>query len=65
MQDFKLEDHGSIWLVRPLSDAATAWLVENTNGTWWGGALAVEPRFVSDLVDGMASDGFAPEPQTS
>jgi hypothetical protein len=56
--DVQVENHGSIVLVRPLSDEAASWLHENTDGTWWGGALAGEPRYVDDLLEGMLGDGF-------
>lgn len=51
-----VENHGSICLVRPCTDAAREWLVEHTDGQWWGGALAVEPRYLDDLLDGLHGD---------
>lgn len=56
--DFKIEDHGSLWLVRPLNDEAHDWLDEVTDGTWFGGALAVEPRYVQTLADGIEQHGY-------
>lgn len=55
---FRLEQHGSITLVRPLTDEATQWLVEHTDGSWFGNALAVEPRYIPNLVEGMIEFGF-------
>jgi hypothetical protein len=57
--DFRLENHGSVWLVRPLNGEAQEWLEEHTDGMWFGNALAVEPRYVDGLVFGLESDGFA------
>ena len=57
--DARVEGHGSVVLVRPLTDDARAWLKEHTDGTWFGGALAVEPRYVCNLVVGMRDAGFA------
>ena len=60
-RDARIEDHGSIFLVRPLTDCALGWLREHTDGTWFGNALAVEHRFVADVVAGMRGAGFAVE----
>ena len=51
-----VENHGSICLVRPATDAAREWLAEHTDGQWFGDALAVEPRYVVDLLDGLSRD---------
>lgn len=45
---------GSIVLVRPLDKAARAWLEAHTDGQWFGGALACEPRYVEALLAGFA-----------
>lgn len=58
MPDFTVENHGTIWLVRPSNDDARTWLNEHTDGTWFGGALAVEPRYVEALVEGITEHGF-------
>ena len=60
-----LEHHGTITLVRPMTPEAKTWLKENTGpeSTWWGGALAVEPRYVANLVEGLMTDlGAWPNP---
>jgi hypothetical protein len=59
--DVRVEGHGSVCLVRPATDGAAAWLRENTDGTWFGGALAVEPRYVLNLVAAMREHGFTVE----
>ena len=56
---FNVEDHGTLVLVRPLTADVEAWLVENTDGQWFGNALVVEPRYVEALVEGMYAEGFA------
>jgi hypothetical protein len=58
---FNIEDHGSLVLVRPLTDDVEEWLHENTadDAQWFGGALVVEPRYLEPLVEGMFSEGFA------
>jgi len=45
-----IENHGSVVLLRPLTRLARRWLEEQTDGTWWGGALVVEPRYVPGLL---------------
>jgi len=51
--------HGSIVLVRPLTDAAKTWIDENVqdDAQWYGGCLVVEPRCFDQLLHGMAVDG--------
>lgn len=55
---FTLENHGSLVLVRPLDTDAREWLAANTGGRWFGGALAVEPRFVENLLVLLDEAGF-------
>ena len=56
---FDVENHGSIVLVRPHTDDVREWLEEHTDGTWFGGALVVEPRYVEELVHGLVEEGYA------
>ena len=58
--DFSVENHGSIFLVHPLTDAAREWISENVapDSQFWGRALAVEHRFIGDLVRGARADGL-------
>lgn len=58
--DVSLENHGSIVLLRPLTDAAKLWISEKVSGDalWFGGAVAVEPRFVGPIVEGLENDGL-------
>jgi hypothetical protein len=58
-QDFQIEYHGSIVLVRPLQQEARMHLQEHTPGAqWFGGALVVEPRYVVELVERLMGEGF-------
>lgn len=52
----RIEYHGSVVLVRPLLDDVREWLEEHTEGQWLGGALAVEPRYLDDLLTGLHND---------
>jgi hypothetical protein len=58
--DATFEDHGSIWLIDPITPAAKTWLDDNITGhmDWFAGSLAVEPRFVWELIEGMQADGL-------
>jgi len=58
--DATLVDHGSIVLLTPLSQEArdwiTAYLPENTMRL--GNAIAIERRYVPDIVEGLIADGI-------
>lgn len=61
--DFQVENHGSLYLIRCISDEALEWAKKNTNGNgsevqWFGNAFAVEPCYVVDIVNGMINDGL-------
>jgi hypothetical protein len=60
-RDVDLALHGSIDLLTPLTPEAQAWVKENIpdDAQWFGGALAVEPRYAPDIVQGMIDDGLA------
>jgi hypothetical protein len=60
--DFTLENHGSVFLLRPHSDGAHAWVEENIgqdNGfqPMWP-TVVVEPRYISPIVEDIAADGL-------
>lgn len=61
MSDFSISDQGSIFLIRPLNEAARQWLNENVVAEAWQwaqGALCVETRFARDLVREIVEAGF-------
>ncbi len=60
MADVKIENHGSLVLIRPLTEAASDWLDENISedAQHFGGAVVVEPRYVEAIVEGMQNDGL-------
>lgn len=53
--DLRRESHGSIVLLRPRTSAGRAFvrevLAENPEAQAFGGALAVEPRYVANLIE--------------
>lgn len=48
--DLVVENHGSIYLLRPKTQAAREWLHEHApeDAQWFGLALVVEHRYVND-----------------
>jgi hypothetical protein len=57
-----IENHGSVILVRPLDSAAHEWLTEMcVDAQWFGNAMACEPRYLDQLLDGMLSFGIEVE----
>jgi hypothetical protein len=61
--DVTVENHGSIFLFRPMNDAARQHLEENVSdgAQWFGGALAVEPRYAGALAQALIEDGMEVE----
>jgi hypothetical protein len=60
MADVRVTYHGSITLVEPVTDAAREWIDDKVcdEQTWFGGKLAVEARYVENLLWGMSEDGL-------
>ena len=63
--DFTVENHGSIFLLQPLTAAAWQWIEDNINinaeTQFWDSAIVVEHRFIHDIVCGIQSDSLAVE----
>jgi hypothetical protein len=62
-QDFIVENHGSIILLRPITDAAREWVQEHIgedNGyqPYWPTVL-VEPRYLGPIIDGIVEHGLS------
>ena len=61
--DFVVENHGSIFLLKPLTVLATSWVEEHIgedNGFQpYFPIIVIEHRFIADIVDGILSDGLA------
>ena len=59
--DVRVEGHGSVALVRPMTVIAKEWIDGNVtleSWQWFGGAVAVDPRYLDDLLMGMMGDGL-------
>ena len=58
--DFRIENHGSIFLFDPQNTSAENHLLEHVSeeAQWFGGALVVEPRYVGNLASALQAEGF-------
>jgi hypothetical protein len=58
--DATVENHGSIYLVRPHTTDAEQWIEDNVldDAQWFGSALIVEHRYIEALVAGMRPMGW-------
>lgn len=59
--DFLVTGGGTIYLLHPLTDAAREWVAEHLpeDAQRLGNAIAIEHRFVGNIVDGARNDGLA------
>jgi hypothetical protein len=60
MADFELSNHGTIYTFTPLTPAARDWVAEflPEDAQRWSGGVAIEHRFISDVVIGARRDGL-------
>ena len=60
--DFAVENHGSIFLLKPLAPSATSWIEEHIgqdNGYQpHFPTVVAEPRYITDIVAGSQNDGL-------
>lgn len=59
--DIIFENHGSLFLLRPVSSAGQTWLDENVGDEstlTFGSATVCEPRYVEDILLGATADGL-------
>lgn len=56
----RVENYGSICLVRPETEAEEKWLEDTApeDAQWLGNALAVEPRYVAGVLEAAEADGI-------
>jgi hypothetical protein len=54
--------YGSIYLLKPNTEAAREWVALNIinpeDAQRWGEAVAVEHRYIGDIVEGIRRDGL-------
>lgn len=58
MCDLEVTGGGSVFLLHPRSDAGRAWIAEHIpeDAMMLGNAVAVEHRYIADIVAGAMSD---------
>jgi len=58
--DFIVSDHFTIFLLTPLTESATDWVSEHLppDALRFGDSIAVEHRFIGDIIDGVQQDGL-------
>jgi len=59
--DFLCENHGSVFLLRPLTQPAQSWIEENlpSDAQWFGNGVVVEHRYIWAILEGIQNDGLA------
>lgn len=58
--DFRVENHGSIFLLQPLTEIAEFWVREFLpDVTYFGPAIAVEHRYIREILDAIETEGLA------
>ena len=63
--DVYVENHGSLFMVTPLSDSSRQWVQENVateSWQWLGSSFSVEHRYMQNLVSGMQEAGLCVGP---
>jgi hypothetical protein len=60
--DFVVKNHGTIFLLKPLTSSATSWIEEHIgkdNGCQpYFPTVVVEHRYIADIVAGIQNDGL-------
>jgi hypothetical protein len=58
--DFEVQDHGSIFLLRPITDVAHDWIEQHLpdHALRWCDAIVVEHRYIGPIVGGAIGDGL-------
>ena len=58
--DFSLADHGSVVLLRPMTETACDWLVDNVvcDPPRIGEVLRIQPRYASAILHAILREGF-------
>lgn len=59
--DFTITGHGTVYLLRPESEAGEEWASEHLpeDAPAFSGAFAVEHRYIEDIAEGIQADGLA------
>lgn len=58
MADITVRNEGLLFLVTPQSDAGANWMAERLPTSVWFSSVAVEPRYIIDIIDGAINNGL-------
>jgi hypothetical protein len=61
MTDFTIDNHGSIFILTPLTDDGDEWVSQHIpeDAMRWGRyGIVVEARYIDDIVEGIRDDGL-------
>lgn len=59
--DLVINDYGSILVVMSDTERGNEWIEDNLNDVdtlTWAGGVAVEPRYIAEIMTGAISDGL-------
>jgi hypothetical protein len=58
--DFTVAGGGTLYILRPNTDQAKAWVEEHieSDAQKWGGGVCVEHRYIGDIVNGIQAEGM-------
>lgn len=59
--DFLLSGGGSLYVLTPMSEQSTEWIDKHIDPSAqsFGGGIAVEHRYIQDIVEGIKNDGMS------
>lgn len=55
-EHIEVAEHGTVTTLRPLSDAAVRWFLDNVGEAGPGGVYTCEPRLASEILRGAAAE---------
>ena len=63
MTDFAVQNHGTVYLLEPRTPEADEWITENLpeDVIYLGHMVAIEHRYIGEIVDGIQGDGLSIE----
>ena len=59
--DFRCENHGSLFLLFPLTPLAHSWIQDHLpeDAQWFGNAVVIEHRYIWTILSGIQDAGLA------
>ena len=59
-KDFEVRNEGSIFLLRPITEAAQIWCDEHLpeDAQLWGASYVIEHRYIRPIVEALVAEGY-------